>query len=108
MANQQVTTNKQFSLNLKDGIKGLIIAVGTPVLYMLQELIPGWNLDPLSKAAIAATVTYLLKNFFNKNEIVVTGITKETMESAKTEGISVRVTTDGNTTTTTKEATKKP
>lgn len=53
-----------FSLKARDWIKGLIIAVGTPVLYLLQELIPNYPLTPIEKAALSATVTYLLKNFF--------------------------------------------
>lgn len=53
-----------FSLKTADFIKGLVMAVGTPVLYMLQELIPNYNLNPLLQAGIAALITYLLKNFF--------------------------------------------
>lgn len=52
-----------FSLKTRDFIKGLVIAVGTPVLYVVQEMIPGWPLTPIQKAALSATVTYLLKNF---------------------------------------------
>ena len=46
-----------FSLKLRDVLKSFIIAVGTPVLYLVQELIPGWNVPPIAKAAIAATIT---------------------------------------------------
>lgn len=53
-----------FKLKLRDWLKGLIMAIGTPVLYLAQELIPSWNLPPLAKAAIAAAITYMLKNFF--------------------------------------------
>lgn len=51
-------------LNVYDFIKGLIMAVGTPVLYLVQELIPGWDISPIAKAAISAGITYLLKNLF--------------------------------------------
>jgi phosphate/sulfate permease len=54
----------RFSLQLRDWLKGLIIAVGTPVLYLMQELIPNWNLTPIEKAALSAFVTYMLKNLF--------------------------------------------
>ena len=54
----------RFSLKLRDWLKGLIIAVGTPVLYLVQEMIPNWPLNPIEKAALSATVTYLIKNFF--------------------------------------------
>ncbi len=54
----------RYSLKLKDWLKGLILAVGTPVLYVVQELIPNWPLSPIEKAAISAFITYLIKNFF--------------------------------------------
>ncbi len=53
-----------FSLKTKDFLKGLVMFVGTPVLYLLQDLIPRYGLHPLLQAAIAATITYLLKNLF--------------------------------------------
>lgn len=56
--------SSQFSLKTVDFLKGLVMAVGTPVLYLLQELIPNYNLHPLLQAGIAALITYLLKNFF--------------------------------------------
>jgi phosphate/sulfate permease len=64
-------TSKQFGLVGSDWLKGLIMAVGTPVLYLLQEMIPQWHISPLLQAAIAATVTYLLKNFFDKQKAVI-------------------------------------
>lgn len=54
-------------LTSADFWKGFIMAIGTPVFYMLQEMIPGWNVDPLIKAALSAGVTYLIKNFFTDN-----------------------------------------
>ena len=54
----------RFTLKLRDWAKGLVMAIGTPVLYLLQEMIPNWPLGPLEKAALSATATYLLKNFF--------------------------------------------
>ncbi len=52
------------SLGKWDWIKGFILGVGTPVLYLLQGLIPGWNIDPILKVALSATATYLIKNYF--------------------------------------------
>ena len=40
------------------------MAIGTPVLYLVQELIPGWNIDPIYKAGISAAIAYLIKNYF--------------------------------------------
>lgn len=54
----------RFTLKLRDWLKGLVMAVGTPVLYLVQELIPNWPLTPIEKAALSATATYLIKNFF--------------------------------------------
>lgn len=51
-------------LKVRDLLKGLILAVGTPVLYFIQELIPHWNIPPIAKIAISAGITYLLKNLF--------------------------------------------
>jgi len=71
-------TSDQFSLSSSDWLKGLIMAIGTPILLAIQEMIPNWHIgtpgsgtDILIKAAISATVTYLLKNFFDKPKVVI-------------------------------------
>ncbi len=64
-------TSKQFGLAASDWLKGLIMGVGAPLLYFLQELIPSWNVSPTLKVAIAAVITYLLKNFFDKQKAVI-------------------------------------
>ena len=55
--------SKQFTLKFRDFSIGLIMAIGTPLLYLAQEVIPGWNADPFVKAGISAGITYLIKNF---------------------------------------------
>lgn len=60
----------QFTLKLRDFLIGLIMAVGTPLLYLAQELIPGWNADPFVKAGISAGITYLIKNFIEPTKVV--------------------------------------
>lgn len=67
-----------FSLKVKDFIQSFIMSIGTPVLYFLQELIPTWNIPVIAKIAIAAAVTYLLKNFFKDD----TAVAKKTIEKA--------------------------
>lgn len=52
------------SWNWQDAAKSAIIGIGTPILYYLQEFIPNWDVEPIYKIAISATITYLLKNFF--------------------------------------------
>ena len=53
-----------YSLKTLDFLKGAIMAIATPVLYVLQELIPGYDLSPILKVALSAFVAYLIKNFF--------------------------------------------
>lgn len=71
MANK-VILSKFGSLNWADLGKGAIMAVGTPVLYMVQELIPGWNADPIVKAALGALITYLIKNITSPAAVITT------------------------------------
>lgn len=60
--------SKLFSLNYGDILKGLIMAVGTPVLLIIQQSIANgevtFNWKQIGMAAIAGGVAYLLKNFF--------------------------------------------
>lgn len=60
----------QFTLKLRDFLYGLIMAVGTPLLYLAQEMIPGWDADPFVKAGISAGITYLIKNFVEPSKVV--------------------------------------
>ena len=60
--------SKYKSVNWRDFLRGLIMAVGTPVLYLLQELIPNYPLSVLEKTALSALVTYLIKNFFTPED----------------------------------------
>lgn len=65
-----------WGLKLRDFLKGAIMAIGTPVLYMLQELIPDYPLNPIEKAAASALVTYLIKNFFTNDTKVAIKVLK--------------------------------
>lgn len=64
----------RFTLQARDFLKGLLMGVGTPVLIVVQELIPNWPLTLIEKAALSATVTYLLKNFFTDDVKVATKV----------------------------------
>jgi hypothetical protein len=55
-----------WSLNWRDFLRGLIMGVGTPLLYVIQELIPSWPLTVTQKIALSAFVGYLLKNLVTK------------------------------------------
>lgn len=71
------TNSTLFSLNLNDALKGFILGVGTPVIYLLQQLIPSWQPflvlhlgqtgGVLVLTAISATTTYLIKNYFTND-----------------------------------------
>jgi len=60
--------SKFLSLNWGDVLKGLIMAVGTPALLIIQQAIANgqfvFNWRQIGMAAIAGGVAYLLKNFF--------------------------------------------
>lgn len=73
-----------WTLKAKDFFKGLILAVGTPILVLLQQLIPSWtpwltahfgNSGALIfQAGLSAFAAYLLKNL----------ATDDTKEAVKT------------------------
>ena len=68
-------SSELFELNWKDTLKGMIIAVGTPLLYYAQEAIPALtDLNPFAKIALSAFVTYLIKNFLSDEKGRVFGI----------------------------------
>lgn len=54
----------KWMLKARDLLKGLFMAVATPVLYVLQELIPHYHLHPIAQAGISAGIAYLIKNWF--------------------------------------------
>lgn len=61
-------TSNLFSLDWNDILKGLLMAVGTPVVVQIEQTIDkgsltfNWHL--LGMAAIGGLVAYLGKNFF--------------------------------------------
>lgn len=71
MANK-VILSEQFKFKALDFINGLVIAVGTPLLYLGQEMIPGWDAHPVVKAALSATITYLIKKYVEKPKVTTT------------------------------------
>ena len=78
----------RYSLSVRDFLKGFLMAVGTPVLYMLQELIPNWPLTAIEKAALSAAVTYLIKNFFTDD----VKVAEKVLDQATADEISSRKT----------------
>lgn len=80
-----------FSINWRDFLKGMVMAVGTPVLYVVQELIPHWPLNHIEQAGISALVTYLLKNLFTPAQIVVSNASKAEIEAIKSGDAALKV-----------------
>lgn len=89
-------TSKKFWLNSKDFLRGLLIAMITAALMVIQnsfdagELVFNWK--QISMAAIGGGVAYLLKNFFqpaqvkqtlNNNQVDAIKDTTETKDAAK-------------------------
>jgi hypothetical protein len=71
----------RFSLKLRDWLKGLLMGVGVPVLYAVQELIPNWPLTPIEKIGLGAFVTYILKNLVTDDNKVAKKVLTENAAS---------------------------
>lgn len=86
MANE-VTTSKQFSVNWKDIAKGLLMAVLTPVVLVIQQSLSlgviTFNWRDISMAAIAGGIAYIVKNFFTPAQTVITGTPQPTQKEAE-------------------------
>ena len=69
------TTSTQFTLNWRDALKGLIVAVITPVFTILIDSINqghlNFNWKAIGVTALGAALAYLLKNFLSPGQIVI-------------------------------------
>ena len=63
-----MSKSKLYRFNWLDFLKGLILAVGTPLLYFLQEILPTMGLSEWQKIALSAIVAYLIKQFFTNQD----------------------------------------
>lgn len=86
MANT-VTTSKQFTINIRDIVKGLAMAVILPVLSVIQQSIEAgsFTLDwkRIGLLAAGGFVAYIIKNFLTPAEVVVTGVKNDTIDAIK-------------------------
>lgn len=70
----KTTTKKQFTLNVRDFAKGLMIAVIAAILPVIQATIEAeslqfdWTL--IGTVAVSALLAYLVKNFTEKTKVV--------------------------------------
>ena len=84
--------SEQWSINWRDFFRGLIMAVGTPVLYFVQELIPHWDVLPIYKIAGAALVTYLIKSFVEPTKIIEAKPSDRKVEEVKEDLAAMKLT----------------
>jgi hypothetical protein len=76
----QITVQKQYSLNLADGIKALILAVAAPVLATIEQsfeagsLTFNWKLIAIT--AGSAAIAYLTKNYLTPTQTVLSNQTE--------------------------------
>lgn len=90
-----VTTSNQFTLNSRDVLKGLIMAVILPVLTIIQTSVSNgeltFNFKAIAIAAISGFIAYIIKNFLSPAEIVITNPPKETVDAVKEGSAEVTV-----------------
>lgn len=77
----------RFSVSLKDAGKGLIVALGSPILYYLQTLLP-IETPPEVKGIISVFCTYIIKNFFTDD----VKAAENTIEKATEDAVAERKT----------------
>ena len=87
-------TSKQFSLNINDFLKGLLMAMGVPVLVVIQSAVEAgnFNLDwkMLVKIAVGGLVAYLLKNFMTPSTVTAK-VTNDQVEAIKESSVPVMI-----------------
>ncbi len=88
MATQQTTTtSKQFTLNISDVWKGLIVSVLSSVITIVVNTLQQGSLTFDWKAigitALTTGLAYIMKNFFTVSKIVVKDAPQSTVDAVK-------------------------
>lgn len=82
--------SKLFSLNLKDVLKGLLLAVLTPAVLIIEQSLEAgslvFNWQHIGMASLAGGVAYLVKNFFTPEPKAVVKSKDEEPENGLTVG----------------------
>ena len=69
----QITTSKQFTIDWRDISKGILIAILTPVLFVVQQSLTvgelTFNWKSIGVAAISGGIAYIIKNFLSPSEV---------------------------------------
>lgn len=91
-----VTTSKQFSLNLNDWWKGLIMAILTPAFAIIMDSINQgsltFNWKIIAGAALSGLLAYLAKNFFTPPAVVIKNVSNETIDAVKDGAVTAKIT----------------
>lgn len=81
------TTSGQFTLNLRDFLKGAAVAVFAAVLAFLSPLLEAGDFHiewkRVGSVALIAFLGYLVKNFVTPPQIVIQDPPKETVQAVK-------------------------
>lgn len=81
------TTSQRYTLNVRDLLRGLLLAVISAVLTALLPLLEEGNFDFNWRAILGVAATtaasYLLKNFLERSKIVITDPPKEEVKAVK-------------------------
>jgi uncharacterized MnhB-related membrane protein len=95
MAQTTTTSSGQFSLNYKDLLKGLVLAVISAVLTALLPLLQAgdFKLNWALIGTVAATtaVSYLLKNFFQPPTVIIENPPKSVVDAVKNDEAEIKV-----------------
>jgi hypothetical protein len=71
---EKTIISRQFTIEWRDILKGLVMAVLTPVMVIVQQTLDKgdlvFNWKQLSMAAVAGAVAYIAKNFFEPTKTV--------------------------------------
>lgn len=66
--------SKQFSLQLRDWVRGLVIAALTPVFVIIQQSLDAgeltFNFKAIGMAALAGGLAYIVKNFLEPTKVI--------------------------------------
>ena len=79
-----VTGSKQFTLNLRDIVKGLAMAVILPVVNVIYQSIEAGSFEfdwkRIGLLAAGGFIAYIIKNFLTPAEVIMTGVKNETID----------------------------
>lgn len=82
-----VSTSQRFTLNLRDVLKGLLVAVITPVFTIILSSLQAGSIvfdwKAIGITALTAGLAYIMKNFLSPAEIVLTNPSKEIIKDVE-------------------------